>query len=53
MLDTRWYSQLGIPAFGYGGGQLEVAHGPDEYIDEADMRRCAAVYARFAAEVGV
>jgi acetylornithine deacetylase/succinyl-diaminopimelate desuccinylase-like protein len=51
VLDTRWYSQLGIPAFGYGGGQLEVAHGPDEYIDEADMRRCAAVYARFAAEV--
>ena len=52
VLDTRWYSQLGIPAFGYGGGRLEVAHGPDEYLDEADMRRCAAVYARFAAEVG-
>jgi succinyl-diaminopimelate desuccinylase len=51
VLDTRWYSQLGIPAFGYGGGQLEVAHGPNEYIEEADMRRCAAVYARFAAEV--
>ena len=51
VLDTRWYSQLGIPAFAYGGGQLEVAHGPDEYIDEADMRRCAAVYARFAAQV--
>jgi succinyl-diaminopimelate desuccinylase len=51
VLDTRWYSQLGIPAFAYGGGQLEVAHGPDEYIDEADMRRCAAVYARFASEV--
>jgi acetylornithine deacetylase/succinyl-diaminopimelate desuccinylase-like protein len=52
VLDTRWYSQLGIPAFAYGGGNLEVAHGPDEYIDEAAMRRCAAVYARFAAEVG-
>jgi acetylornithine deacetylase/succinyl-diaminopimelate desuccinylase-like protein len=51
VLDTRWYSQLGIPAFSYGGGNLEVAHGPDEYIDEADMRRCAAVYARFAGEV--
>jgi acetylornithine deacetylase/succinyl-diaminopimelate desuccinylase-like protein len=51
VLDTRWYSQLGIPALSYGGGQLEVAHGPDEYIDEADMRRCAAVYAQFAAEV--
>ena len=39
----------GIPAFGYGGGGLEVAHGPDEFIDEAAMRRCAAVYALFAA----
>jgi acetylornithine deacetylase/succinyl-diaminopimelate desuccinylase-like protein len=50
VLDTRWYSQLGIPAFAYGGGRLDVSHGPDEYIDEAAMRRCAAVYALFAAE---
>jgi acetylornithine deacetylase/succinyl-diaminopimelate desuccinylase-like protein len=50
VLETRWYSQLGIPAFGYGGGGLEVAHGPDEFIDEAAMRRCAAVYALFAAQ---
>jgi acetylornithine deacetylase/succinyl-diaminopimelate desuccinylase-like protein len=50
-LDTRWYAQLGIPAFAYGAGRLDVSHGPDEYIDEAAMRRCAAVYARFAASV--
>ena len=49
VLDTRWYSQLGIPAFAYGGGRLDVSHGPGEYIDEAAMRRCAAVYALFAA----
>jgi acetylornithine deacetylase/succinyl-diaminopimelate desuccinylase-like protein len=48
VLETRWYAQLGIPAFGYGGGGLDVAHGPAEYIDEAAMRRCAAVYALFA-----
>lgn len=48
VLDTRWYSQLGIPAFAYGGGRLDVSHGPDEYIDEAAMRRCAAVYSLFA-----
>jgi acetylornithine deacetylase/succinyl-diaminopimelate desuccinylase-like protein len=48
VLETRWYARLGIPAFGYGGGALEVAHGPVEYIDEAAMRRCAAVYALFA-----
>ena len=51
VLDTRWYSQLGIPAFGYGGGRLDISHGPDEYIDEAAMRRCGAVYALFAAEL--
>jgi succinyl-diaminopimelate desuccinylase len=45
VLDTRWYAQLGIPAFAYGGGRLDVSHGPNEYIDEAAMRRCAAVYA--------
>jgi succinyl-diaminopimelate desuccinylase len=52
VLDTRWYSQLGIPAFAYGGGRLDVSHGPDEYIDEAAMRRCAAVYALFAGQIG-
>ena len=51
VLDTRWYSQLGIPAFAYGGGRLDVSHGPDEYIDEAAMRRCAAVYALFTQQV--
>ena len=51
VLETRWYAQLGIPAFGYGGGGLDVAHGPNEYIDEAAMRRCAAVYALFAGTV--
>ena len=51
VLDTRWYSQLGIPAFAYGGGRLEVSHGPEEYIDEGAMRRCAAVYALFAGAV--
>jgi succinyl-diaminopimelate desuccinylase len=50
-LDTRWYAQRGIPAFAYGPGRLDVSHGPDEFIDEAAMRRCAAVYARFASEM--
>ncbi len=48
VLDTRWYSQLGIPAFAYGGGRLDISHGPGEYIEEAAMRRCAAVYALFS-----
>jgi succinyl-diaminopimelate desuccinylase len=51
VLETRWYAQLGIPAFAYGAGRLDVSHGPDEFIDEAAMRRCAVVYALFADEV--
>ncbi len=51
VLETRWYAQLGIPAFAYGAGRLDVSHGPDEFIDEAAMGRCAAVYARFAGEM--
>jgi succinyl-diaminopimelate desuccinylase len=50
VLETRWYAQLGIPAFAHGGGRLDVSHGPDEHIDETAMRQCAAVYALFAAE---
>jgi succinyl-diaminopimelate desuccinylase len=49
--ETRWYAQLGIPAFAYGAGRLDVSHGPEEYIDEAAMGRCAAVYALFAGEL--
>jgi succinyl-diaminopimelate desuccinylase len=51
VLETRWYAQLGVPAFAYGAGRLDVSHGPDEHIDEAAMRRCAAVYALFAGGV--
>jgi acetylornithine deacetylase/succinyl-diaminopimelate desuccinylase-like protein len=49
VLETRWYAQLGIPAFGYGPGRLDVSHGPHEHVDEDALRRCAAVYALFAA----
>jgi succinyl-diaminopimelate desuccinylase len=50
-LDTRWYSQLGIPAFGFGPGRFDVSHGPDEYVGEAAMRRVAAVYGLYAARL--
>ncbi|MFI6512331.1 M20 family metallopeptidase [Streptosporangium sp. NPDC050855] len=51
ILETRWYAQLGIPAFGHGPGLLEVSHGPGEYVDEAAVRRCAAVYALYAGDM--
>ena len=38
-------SDRGIPAFASGEGRLDVSHGPEEYIDESTMGRCAAVYA--------
>ncbi len=47
-LETRWYAQLEIPAFAYGPGGLDVSHGPHEFVDEAAMRRSAAVYALFS-----
>lgn len=50
-LDTRWYSQLGIPAFGYGAGRFDVSHGPDEYVEEVALHRVAAVYALFASQL--
>ena len=50
-LDTRWYSQLGIPAFGFGAGRFDVSHGPDEYVEETALRRVAAVYALFAGQL--
>lgn len=51
ILDTRWYAQLDIPAFAYGAGRLDVSHGPDEYVDEHEMRSVAAVYALYAQEL--
>lgn len=50
-LDTRWYSEVGIPAFGFGAGLFEVSHGPDEYVEEDALRRVAAVYALVAGEL--
>jgi acetylornithine deacetylase/succinyl-diaminopimelate desuccinylase-like protein len=51
VLETRWYAELGIPAFAYGAGRLDVSHGPEEFIDERAMLRCAAVYALFGGSV--
>jgi succinyl-diaminopimelate desuccinylase len=50
-LDTRWYAQLGIPAFGFGPGRLELSHGPEERVTEAAMRRVATVYSLYAARL--
>jgi hypothetical protein len=51
ILETRCDAEVGIPAFAYGAGRLDVSDGPDEFIDESAVRRCAAVYALFAGEL--
>ncbi len=51
MLETRFYSAQGIPAYAYGPGLLAVAHGPNEYVDLRRVTECAAIYALAAAEL--
>ncbi|MGC1258582.1 MAG: ArgE/DapE family deacylase, partial [Candidatus Acidiferrales bacterium] len=51
LLETRFYSAQGIPAYAYGPGLLAVAHGPNEYVDLRKVTECAAIYALTAAEL--
>lgn len=51
LLETRFYSALGIPAFAYGPGSLSVAHGPAESVDLDLVRQFALVYALTACEL--
>ncbi len=51
LLETRFYAEAGIPAYGYGPGLLSVAHGPDEYVDLRKMIGCAAIYALTAIDI--
>ena len=51
LCEIRYYASLGIPAFAYGPGLLEVSHGPDEYVQSDEICRSAAVYALLAMEL--
>jgi acetylornithine deacetylase/succinyl-diaminopimelate desuccinylase-like protein len=51
LLETRWYTRRGIPAFAYGPGSLELAHGPDESVAVERVSECALVYALTAARL--
>ena len=44
LLETRFYSSLGIPAVAYGPGELEVSHGPDESVAIDRLMECAKIY---------
>ena len=43
-LETRIYSQHGIPAVAYGPGPMSVMHAPDEHVPIANMIEACAVY---------
>ncbi|MBZ5497479.1 MAG: ArgE/DapE family deacylase [Acidobacteriia bacterium] len=45
ILETRFFTNQGIPGYGYGPGVLEISHGPNEYVDLDALRRCTIVYA--------
>lgn len=51
LLENRWYARLGIPAYAYGPGILDVSHGPEEYAELADIYEAAAIYALTAAQL--
>ena len=51
ILETRWYARRGIPAFAYGPGCLEVAHGPDEAIEIERIYQATIIYALMASRL--
>jgi succinyl-diaminopimelate desuccinylase len=51
LLETRFYAAKGLPAYAYGPGRLEVAHGPGEFVDMRNVIDCAAVYALAALDM--
>jgi succinyl-diaminopimelate desuccinylase len=51
LLETRWYARKGIPAFAYGPGFLEVAHGPNEVVEIERIYQHTLVYALLAARL--
>ena len=48
VLETRWYVRRGIPAFAYGPGLIECAHGPDERVEMERVYESAVIYALVA-----
>ncbi|MCP4536309.1 MAG: ArgE/DapE family deacylase [Chloroflexi bacterium] len=51
LLEIRWYARQGIPAFAYGPGLLEVAHGPNEAVEIKRIYEHTLIYALVAARL--
>jgi len=51
LLEIRFYGQHGVPAFAYGPGRLELAHGPNESVVLKKVYEFTAIYALAAARI--
>jgi acetylornithine deacetylase/succinyl-diaminopimelate desuccinylase-like protein len=51
LLETRFYSRIGVPALAYGPGLLSVSHGPGEYVPVRNIFDSALIYALTAVKV--
>ena len=51
LLEIRFYTERGVPAFACGPGLLSVSHGPNEFVPLENIVRCAEVYALAAADL--
>jgi succinyl-diaminopimelate desuccinylase len=51
LLETRFYTQAGVPALAYGPGLLEISHGPNECVAIDALVSSCAVYALAAARL--
>lgn len=51
LLETRFYTEVGVPALAYGPGMLEVSHGPNESVSVEALVASSAAYALAAARL--
>jgi len=51
LLEIRFYAERGVPAFAFGPGQLEVAHGPSESVVLKKVYAFTAIYTLAAARI--
>jgi len=51
LLEIRFYARCGVPAFAFGPGQLEVAHGPNERVALKNVYALTAIYALAAGRI--
>ena len=51
LLEIRYYAHSGVPAYAFGPGRLELAHGPGESVVLRKVYESAAIYALAAARI--